>query len=142
MKRLALLSLLLIASLLATAALSSVDDSILFSPPAAAAEGFLRELQTERYEEALPYLSEELRSRHGERALQAWFDRVEHETGEIEEVEGRDDRIEGDAAIGTVELKTKRTSVLFSLRFVRESKEWRIAELPEPPAGVKILIQR
>lgn len=133
MKRVLLTALLLVSAVAATAALSSIDDTFLFSPPEAAAEGFLRELQTKRFEEARAYLSDRLRDSYDSASLEEWFHRLERETGKIEEVEGKDSTIEGGRAIGRVELKTARTIPLpMALRFVREKREWKVEELPEP----------
>jgi hypothetical protein len=129
----AMLAILVAAALGATAAGSRVDRSFLFSPPEAAAEGFLRELQTRRYEQARSYLSAELRGRYGEDDLESWFGRVEQEIGEITEVEGSGSEFEREVATGTVKLETKRSGELpMTFAFVREQKEWRIAELSEP----------
>jgi hypothetical protein len=48
---------------LCTASIHLGDRSVLTSPPDAVAEGFVRELASERYERALPYLADSAQSR-------------------------------------------------------------------------------
>ena len=103
------------------------DRETLVPPPEAVVEGFVRELETGRYERATAYLGEELSGRVGAEQLEGWTRRLLERTGDVLDVEGvpgwhTDARAEAYAVLTTERAGEPR------LRFTlaREQGVWKI----------------
>jgi hypothetical protein len=106
------------------------DGHILVPAPEAAGEGFLREVETERFSRALPYLSEQLRSSVDEEDLRQLLISLEQRHGSIEDVRGDESTIDGDRAGAVVTIKTDSGEVPLRLHLRREKHLWKISVLP------------
>lgn len=108
------------------------DRTVLVPPPEAVAEGFMRQLQTRRFEQARSYLARPaVRSAEG---LRARLEALERAVGRIQDVRGRRGTVGSLDASAVADLTTAdraRAEVAFSLR--REHGEWRIADLDGLP---------
>ena len=106
------------------------DKQIMVSPPEAKVEGFMRQLSTQRYERALPYLSDELTKHVHADKLRALTERLKSQTGEILDVRGEPGWMKGDKAEAAVALETKRAgTVRLKFGLTREQGEWAIDAL-------------
>jgi hypothetical protein len=108
------------------------DRTVLVPPPEAVAEGFMRQLQTRRFEQARSYLARPaVRSAED---LRARLEALERAVGRIQDVRGRRGTVGSLDASAVADLTTAdraRAEVAFSLR--REHGEWRIADLDGLP---------
>jgi hypothetical protein len=108
------------------------DRTVLVPPPEAVAEGFMRQLQTRRFEQARSYLARPaVRSAED---LRARLEALERAVGRIQDVRGRRGTVGSLDASSVADLTTAdraRAEVAFSLR--REHGEWRIADLDGLP---------
>jgi hypothetical protein len=106
------------------------DATVFVPPPEATVAGFVRELETKRYERAISYLSEERRGKIRPQTLKELTDRLRQRTGEITEVRGEKGWIEGDRAEASARLKTELLGPI-SLKFALSRKEgiWSISDL-------------
>jgi hypothetical protein len=103
------------------------DRQILVSPPEAKVEGFVRELNTKRYERALPYLSDELATHVDVDKLKTLTARLKGRVGEIADVRGEPGWMKGDKAEATAEMETERAgTVTLKFGLTRQQGEWAI----------------
>jgi hypothetical protein len=106
------------------------DATTFVPPPEAVVQGFMRELETKRYERAKSYLSKERRAKVSSETLKELTERLKQNTGKIMEVRGEKGWIQGDRAEASVWLKTELLG-WHSLKFAlsREDGVWLISDL-------------
>jgi hypothetical protein len=106
------------------------DATTFVPPPEAVVQGFMRELETKRYERAMFYLSEERRTKVHPETLKELTEHLKQNTGKIMEVRGEKGWIRGDRAEASAGLKTEllgRHSLKFALS--RKDGVWLISDL-------------
>jgi hypothetical protein len=114
-----------------TASVALLDDrSVLTSPPEAVAEGFVRTVETGRYDRALPYLDDSLQKQVGVETLRDLAHRLRSRTGTVLSVESEPVRMGRESAVASVLLKgdlTDSVRLEFPLSF--SSGVWSISGL-------------
>jgi hypothetical protein len=127
-----LLCMALALALVAADVFGLGDRHILVSPPDAVTEGFVRELVTNRYEMALPYLSDDLAQQVNAEQLKQATQQLRRRTGRISNVTGEEGWIKGDQAAAGVLLDTEKAGELhLHFRLTREQGEWAVSDLRE-----------
>jgi hypothetical protein len=106
------------------------DRTVFVPPPEAMVESFVRELETNRYERAMFYLSRELRAKVDPETLKELTGRLRQSTGKITDVRGEKGWIQSDRAEARARLKTAFLGCP-SLKFAlsREDGIWSISSL-------------
>jgi hypothetical protein len=131
-KNLAYLSLTIAAALALIAGIvfGLGDRTVFVPPPEAIVESFVRELETNRYERAMSYLSRERREKVNPETLKELTGLLRQRTGEITDVRGEKGWIQGDRAEARARLKTELLGCP-SLKFAlsREEGLWSISSL-------------
>jgi hypothetical protein len=114
-------------ALVAAAVFGLGDARTLVPPPEAVVENFVRELETERYEQATNYLSGELQSGVKPEQLRAWTSQLLGRTGDVLDVRGEPGWLAGERAEAYARLKTERAGEP-ALRFTlsREEGVWKV----------------
>lgn len=114
-------------ALVAAAVFGLGDTRALVPPPESVVEGFVRELETGRYEQATGYLSAELQPGVTPGQLRDWTSQLLARTGDVIDVRGEPGWQTGLRAEAYARLKTERAGEP-ALRFMllREDGVWKI----------------
>lgn len=107
------------------------DRGTLVPPPDAVAEEFVRQLVAGRSDRAMPLLSEDLRTRVTPQTLEDYGTELEAELGEVGNVSGEAEWIQGDRAAASALLDGARRTKRLRFVLVREHGTWTIGELDE-----------
>jgi hypothetical protein len=113
----------------AVAVVGAEDRGTLVPPPDAVAEEFGRQLVTGRAEQALPLLSETLRSAVTPEILDACGKRIEAELGAVGNVSGELHDISGDRAQATAVFDGRRGTRRVRFGFAWDDGRWVIHQL-------------
>jgi hypothetical protein len=118
--------------LVVSGAATLVGDRMTFVPPPdVRVEAFLRQLMTRRAELALKYLSRDLRTDVSPSMLQHYFDAIEQQIGEIENVNTQTLSWDRRSAAARAELiASNRTRLPLEFGLTWESGAWAISDLP------------
>jgi hypothetical protein len=129
---LAALGVVVAAVVLSGVAVQAVGDRrTLVPPPDAVVEDFLRQVTTRRCPQALPLLSEELRSAVGPKLLEDYRRRLEGELGRVGTVTGELVEICGDRAKAFAILAGARGAKRVRFNLVWENGKWMIEQVGE-----------
>jgi len=107
------------------------DTGVMVPPPESVCEGFVRALAGTRYERALPYLSDELRTTVSAGTLRDYSARLNDRLGDIIDIQGESGWEKGDSAEASVMLLSRSVGVR-TLRFPLSRGDgglWAIAAL-------------
>ena len=128
---LAALGVTLAAIAIAAVAVAVGDRRTLVPPPDAVAEEFGRQLVTGRARQALPILSETLRSAVAPEALDACGKRIEAELGGVGNVSGELHDLSGERARASAVFDGQRGSRRVRFGFAWDDGRWLIHELDD-----------
>ena len=125
-------AVVLIAGFAVVAAICSVavgrlnDRELVIPPPDAVAEGFFREIVTERLDQAKPYVEQQ----PAESELQALHDRIELELGRVDDVKAELLTRTDTEALVTVQLESASGSTAIPTALLFSDGEWKLERVP------------
>jgi len=106
------------------------DRTTLVPAPSVALEGFLRTLSAERYKRAVPYLAQDLADSISPDKLEELFRPIRDRAGEIINVTGEREQIDGEHAEAEASLETRSAgTITIALPMQLEHGVWKITEL-------------
>jgi hypothetical protein len=129
---------LLLVSAAATAMLAIVASAVFWAgdrqttvpPPEAVGEQLLRQLHARRQVRTAQFLTPALESQWTPDRLGQWWQQIEHQAGEVEQITGDENVIQGDEAEAEVIIQGRTRSLVLRLRMKREHGLWEVAQFP------------
>ena len=106
------------------------DRQTLVPPPEAVGEQLLRQLHVHRESRTDQQLSDEVQSQWPPHRLRAWWQQLEQQIGEVDQITGEGNAIDHDRAEARVAVQGRSRSATVVLRMKRERGLWVVAELP------------
>ena len=117
-------------TILATAVFWAGDRQTVVPPPEAVGEQLLRQLHAHREVRTEQLLADSVKSEWPPRQLRDWWIELEHQVGEVEQITGAGNVIDGDRAEARVEVQGRAHSADVRLQIQREHGLWVVAQLP------------
>ena len=107
------------------------DRQTLVPPPEASAEGFVRQVDLERYPQTRQYLASGSAAALSARHLAAWRDRLEARSGHITQIDPSGVVMDDTRAVAHVHVRGTRADADVSVPMRRERGLWKVDALPE-----------
>jgi hypothetical protein len=121
-------------ALLAIAVFAFDDRHMTVPPPEAVAEGFVRQLNAQRFRQTKRFFSTAAQRSWEPRKLQVWWDDVERHVGKVQSIEGSERAADRGSAEAEVSVRGSKTTMTLRIPLRWERGVWVVAELPPPPA--------
>jgi hypothetical protein len=116
--------------LLAGAVFWAGDRETVVPPPEAVGEQLLRQLHAHREVRTQQLLAESVRSEWPPQRLRDWWYKIEQQVGDIRQITGDRNTIDGDRAVAWVDVEGRRSSSVVEMQMHRQQGLWVVAQFP------------